>query len=111
MNAKNRRQVVYEEGGPGAGINLYLDGPTLYAGVWSQGKGNWLKTDLDPNVWHHAAVVLRGAKPTDPEVAIELYLDDQRVAQGKAPVLGAHTADINLGRCGNTLFHDGVVVC
>ena len=36
----------------------------------------------------------------------ELYLDGQKIAEGKAPVLGAHVGDINIGRSGNTLFHD-----
>jgi len=108
---KNQRQVLYEEGGTGSGINLYLDGETLYAGVWNQGKGIWLPSKkLDSGRWHHAALVLGGAKASDPEVALELYVDGQRIAQGKAPLLGAHPSDINLGRCGNTLFHDGRAV-
>jgi hypothetical protein len=106
--AKNQRQVLYEEGGTGSGINLYLDGDTLYAGAWNQGKGTWLSSKgLDSGRWHHAALVLRGARANDAEIALELYLGGQRIAQGKAPLLGAHSGDINLGRCGNTLFHDG----
>ena len=105
---KNQRQVLYEEGGPGAGINLYLDGEMLLAGVWTRGKSAWLETtDFDPDAWHHVAVVLREAKPADPEVAMEVYMDGRKVAGGKAPVLGAHGGDINLGRCGNTRFQDG----
>ena len=42
----------------------------------------------------------------DAEVSIELYVDGEKAAVGKAPLLGAHVGDINLGRCGNTLFHD-----
>jgi hypothetical protein len=101
------RQVLYEEGGSGSGINLYLDGDVLRAGAWLQGNGTWLHSkDLDREAWHHAALVLR-AEEKDVEGQIELYLDGQKIAEGKAPVLGAHPGDINLGRCGNTLFHDG----
>jgi hypothetical protein len=105
---KTQRQVLYEEGGPGAGVNLYLDGDTLYAGAWNQGKGAWLPAKkLAAARWHHAAAVLRSAKPNDREVALELYLDGQGVGQAKVPLLGAHPGDINLGRAGSTLFHDG----
>jgi len=65
-----------------------------------------LAKELDLRSWHHVALVLGGAGPKDAEVPLKLYLDGQEVAQGKAPALGAHPGDINLGRCGNTLFHD-----
>lgn len=104
---KKLRQVLYEEGGSGAGINLYLDGPVLYAGAWTQEKGAWLNSkELERGTWHHVALVLGTAAAKGPEVPLELYLDGQKVADGKAPVLGAHPGDINIGRCGNTLFHD-----
>jgi hypothetical protein len=63
---KSQPQVLYEEGGPGSGINLYLDGEALYAGVWNGGKGVWLPSkSVDRDCWHHAAVVLRAAKADD----------------------------------------------
>ncbi len=101
---KEQRQVLYEEGGPGSGINLYLDGSTLYAGAWDQGKGNWLQHEgIDRAAWHHLALVLRSSGA---EAATELYLDGQKVAAGQAPLPAAHPGDINLGRSGNTRFHD-----
>jgi hypothetical protein len=104
---KPQRQVLYEEGGSGSGLNLYLDGEALYAGSWTQGKGTWLHSkDLPRNVWHHAALVLRSAGEGDAELAIELFLDGDKVEEGKTEPLGAHPGDINLGRAGNTLFHD-----
>jgi hypothetical protein len=104
---KSQRQVLYEEGGSGSGLNLYLDGEVLHAGGWNQGKGTWLQSkDLDRKAWHHVALVLRAATPKMSEAGLELYLDGQPLAAGKAPVLGAHTCDVNLGRSGNTLFHD-----
>jgi hypothetical protein len=100
-------RVLYEEGGPGSGINLYLDGEVVRSGVWNNGKGTWLSgKDVDRQRWHHVALVLRAPKTNDPELAVELYQDGQKVAEGTAPMLGAHAGDVNLGRCGNTLFHD-----
>jgi len=55
---------------------------------------------------HHVAFVLRTEKPDQAELAIELYLDGKRLAAGKGPAIAAHVGDINLGRCGNTRFHD-----
>jgi len=104
---KKQRQVLYEEGGSGSGLNMYLDGETLYGGVWTQGMGTWLHSkDLPANTWHHAVLVLRAAKEADTEVALEMYVDGELVEKGKTPPLGVHVGDINLGRSGNTLFHD-----
>jgi hypothetical protein len=100
-------QVIYEEGGSGAGLNIYLDADVLRAGTWSQGKGAWLQTrELKRDTWHHVAVILRTAEKTDTEASFELYLNGEKAADGKAPLLRAHPGDINLGRSGNTLFHD-----
>ena len=101
------RQMLYEEGGPGSGMNVYLDGAVLYAGTWNQGKGTWLQSkELEQGTWHHAAFVLRAAKANASEVQLELYVDGNKVADGKEAVIGAHVGDINIGRNGNTLFHD-----
>jgi hypothetical protein len=108
VKRKSKPQVLYAEGGPGSGINLYLDGDLLYAGAWNKRTGVWLPgKSVDCDRWHHAAVVLRAAKAGDAEVAVESYLDGQKIAEGKAPALAAHGGEINLGRCGSTLFHDG----
>ena len=104
---KVKREVLYEEGGPGAGINLYLDGDVLRAGSWNKGMGTWLDTKLaDRKAWHHVAVVLGAIVKNTAESRLELFVDGVKVADGKVPLLGVHTADINLGRSGNTLFHD-----
>jgi hypothetical protein len=105
---KEPRQVLYEEGGPGSGLNVYLDGPVLHAGAWNQDKAGWLQTKaLEHSAWHHVALILRGTDARDPQIPMELYLNGEKVAEGKAPVIGSHPGDINIGRCGNTLFHDG----
>jgi hypothetical protein len=101
------RQVLYEEGGGGAGLNCYLDGPVLRAGLWVQGKGTWLQSkEVSVGAWHHVALVVRAAGRDAKEAAVELYLDGDRIAAGTAPPLGVHTGDINLGRSGSTRYHD-----
>jgi hypothetical protein len=102
QDAKNKglRQVLFEEGASGGGLNIYLDGPSLRAGVWMQGKGQWLASkELSADTWYHVAFVI--ADSTN-----ELYLNGEKAAFGAAPLLGAHTGDINLGRSGSTRFHD-----
>jgi hypothetical protein len=92
------RSVLYEEGGSGAGLNVYLDGSMLRAGVWNQGKGEWLQSkEIDRTAWHHVAFVLQSENA-------ELYLDGAKIADGMIPLLGVHTGDINLGRSGSTRF-------
>jgi hypothetical protein len=104
---KPLRQVLYEEGGSGSGLNLYLDGDTLFAGVWKQPDAAWLRSKkLTPEVWHHVALVLKQAKPADADLQATLYLDGAKVAEAKGPLLAAHPGDINLGRSGGTAFHD-----
>jgi hypothetical protein len=102
-----QRQVLYEEGGPGSGINVYLDGALLHGGAWHEGKGTWVQSkEVEREVWHHVALVLRAKDAKDAEVTLELYLDGERVANGQTVVPAAHPGDINIGRAGNTLFHD-----
>lgn len=99
---KPLRQVLYEEGGSGAGLNIYVDGDGLVAGVWKQPEASWLigGDALTANAWHHVAFVIKQGEAT-------LYLDGARAVVAKTPPLGAHPGDINLGRSGNTAFHDG----
>jgi hypothetical protein len=105
---KPARQVLYEEGGSGAGLNLYLDGDTLIAGAWKQPAAVWLRhRPLTPAAWHHVALVLRQIDKSDTQMQMALYLDGAKIADGRAALPGAHPGDINLGRSGSTLFHDG----
>lgn len=108
--AADRRQVLYEEGGSGAGVNVYLDGGMLYAGAWDRQvwPGTWLKCEsVEPGRWHHVAVVLRDA-PAKPEPGhLLLFVDGKQVQSGDAASLGAHPGDICIGWAGNTFYHDG----
>lgn len=108
LDAKAKRapvvpQVLYEEGGSGAGINVYLNGETLLAGTWGPGAEAWVQTNSENwNRWHHMALVLSAASDGAPELTQALYLDGRQVAEGKGPRMGPHVGDINLGRSGNT---------
>jgi hypothetical protein len=105
---KPPRQVLYEEGGSGSGLNLYLDGDVLVAGAWKQSTAAWLRREsVMPAHWHHLALVLRQLDKSGTQMQMALYLDGARVADGKPVLLGAHPGDVNLGRSGNTLFPDG----
>jgi hypothetical protein len=108
-DAKNKplRQVLYEEGGSGSGLNLYLDGGNLSAGAWKQPDTTWLKGGkVTPGVWHHVAVVLRQAEKDDAHSQLAVFLDGALISEGRAPFLGPHVGDINFGRSGSTRFHD-----
>ncbi len=101
---RSQPQVIYEEGGPGSGINLYLEGELLYAGVWNGGKGVWLPSkSVDRDRWHHAAVVLRAAKADNAQVAVESYLDGRKIGEGKAPapvrITATSTLDVAAAPC------------
>ena len=98
---KDRRQVLYEEGGPGSGLNLYLDGTTLYTGVWNAGNRVWLShKDVDVTSWHHVALVLKGDR-------LALYLDGSHVADSEAPALGSHPASHADRAAGHRCRHPG----
>jgi hypothetical protein len=106
----DRRQVIYEEGGSGAGINLYLDGRALYAGAWDRKvwPGTWLKSDATgPGRWHHVAVVLRDAPAKPQPDCVLLFVDGEKAESGEAASLAAHPGDICIGWAGTTVYHDG----
>lgn len=58
-------QVIYEQGGGSRGLNIYLDGDTLYAGGWnrpdseSDWDGDWItQTGIEAGEWNHVALTL-----------------------------------------------------
>lgn len=105
------RQVLFEEGGTVNGMNVYLDGSTLYATAWS-----------DSTVWSNdlvaAASVVAGARyhvavTLDASVARELtlFVDGTEVdtaSKTDANLWNAHTDDGGIAAInGGTRFHDG----
>lgn len=101
-----RKQAIYEEGGAGNGLNIYIYNGFLYCGIWSDVNG-W-KTYVNTNAilddtWHHVALVLDGASET------RAYLDGTLFAtDNTAGVLSPHSDNNSIGNITqNTEFHDG----
>jgi len=94
------RQVVYEEGNPNAGLEIYFQAGQLHAGLWSEAtNANWLASDnLSTGAWHHVALVLRDAAVRPTGGKLDLWVDGNRIAVGYGTPLPAHPAEIDLGR-------------
>jgi hypothetical protein len=64
------RQILYEEGGESNGLNIYLDGDELYAGVWATDATTGLEAvwvtpaTVAANTTYHVAVVYDGSVPS-----------------------------------------------
>ncbi|MBI4026327.1 MAG: PKD domain-containing protein [Verrucomicrobia bacterium] len=107
-----KRQMLYEEGGSGNGLNLFIHKGALRGGMWAKAvwPGTWLTYDqIEPNKWHHAALVLNQAGATVAADRLILYVDGKKAAAGAAAELPAHAGDIHFGRNGNTLYPEGAV--
>ncbi|MBE9248627.1 transporter substrate-binding domain-containing protein [Dolichospermum sp. LEGE 00240] len=50
------KQVIYEEGGTGSGLNIYLDGDQLKLGAWSGNAGEWLATQVVKDNKYHVVL-------------------------------------------------------
>ena len=50
------KQVIYEEGGTGSGLNIYLDGDQLKLGAWSGNAGKWLATQVVKDNKYHVVL-------------------------------------------------------
>jgi len=116
--ADERKQVIYEEGGPLRGLNIYIENGSLYVGSWDQGRNNWdgtyLSTDaFESNTWHHVALVL-DADPDSNRVqsgVFSAYLDGIKFGEGDGVRLLRHVNDIGLGAVNDgTQFHDGEIL-
>ena len=106
---EKRRQMIYEEGGSGNGLNIYLLKGKLYGGVWASAvwPGSWIPyTDVMPGQWYHVALVLRNAGPAIKQEIVEFYVNGALVATAEGAQIPGHVGDINYGRNGNTLYAD-----
>ncbi|HSH05818.1 MAG TPA: tandem-95 repeat protein [Anaerolineae bacterium] len=107
-----RKQILWEEGGLGNGLNLYLYDGALYAGAWSSDNswnGAWLSsTAVSDGVWHHVALVLDSNSTSGATAdSLHLYLDGVWVSSGSAAQLASHAANNAIGNLrGDSRFHD-----
>ncbi len=78
-------QMLYEEGGSGAGINVYLEGDTLLAGSWGPSNQAWIRTKLASGdsweTWHHVTLVLHEPNDKATELVQTLYIDGKPAAE------------------------------
>jgi hypothetical protein len=109
------KEVLYEQGGGTRGLNLYLDGDTLYAGGWNGNLNGWASTYLpvgvDRDEWNHAVLLLDvpSGGALVPQ-GLRLWLNGMLVATGEAAEMASHTGDVGLGAMrATTVFHDGTV--
>ncbi|MCA9246463.1 MAG: PQQ-dependent sugar dehydrogenase [Planctomycetales bacterium] len=107
-----RRQVLYEQGGRKRGLNIYLDGDTIFVGGWATDKG-WAgtylnRTRIDADRWYHVALVLDGQNTLEPE-SLLAYLDGGEFGRGEGQKIFPQGGGIGIGRTNEkTLFHDGL---
>lgn len=108
-DALTGRQILYEEGGTGNGLSVYLNGSTLYASAWTSTWSNSLvvSTGVSTGTRYHVGVTLDAVGSRQ----LELYLDG--VSVGTATKTDStqwrgHGDDGAIGALnGGTKFHDG----
>lgn len=105
------RQILYEEGGTVNGLNVYLDGATLYATAWGDTLG-WsndlvVSTAIAVDTRYHVAVTLDAVTTR----RLVLYVDGSPVGtatKADSAQWNAHSDDGAIGVLnGGTRFHDG----
>jgi glucose/arabinose dehydrogenase len=111
----NQKQVIYEEGGFGRGLNIYVHGGNLYVGGWNEPETNWtgtyLSTDaVQANTWQNITLVLDTVAGSTSLQAggLRAYLDGNLFGEGEATLLGNRPGGVALGAVNvDTQFHDG----
>ncbi len=112
VGVKDRKQVIFEEGGATRGLVLYVHDDKVYAGGWNRAEynwnGAWPSADVKSKRWYHVGLVIRDAKDKVESKKFEMWLDGKRIAQEKGGQLHAHGDDIGIGHLNqNTVYHDG----
>jgi hypothetical protein len=114
------RQCLYEQGGGGRGLNVYLDGSDLYLGAWNDftigGSEYWtayLKhTGIQIGQDYHVVLVMNGNAGKTGDLLGYLNGDSAGfVSAGGSPsnvgILYEHAGDISVGVSDDkTLYHD-----
>jgi len=99
------RQILWEEGGDGAGLNIYLFDGRIYFGVWFSDWGStFISAPVQAQTTYHAAVVFDQSTSS-----LIGYLDGSPVANGTTGgSLPTHAGgDVSIGAMvQKTLFHD-----
>lgn len=106
------RQCIFEEGGATRGLNIYLDGDSLYIGGWNNGENGWnetwLSTKLSDTAWHHVAFILDAPDNATSTTGFKFFLNGLLISEGDGGEINSHTDGIAIGAVnGVTKYHDG----
>ena len=101
------RQVLFEQGSPNAGLNIYIDGGNIYAGVFAEGNGfdgEWHSTAIDQNTTYVVTIVF-DVNANE----IGFYANGALIGSSDMPVeLNYSTGNIGIGYSReSTKYHDG----
>ncbi len=94
-------QVIYEEGGLGIGLNVYLRSGVLYLGGYNGSGTVWSTFLVGTNTiiggqWHHVALVLDATNALTAN-AIRGYLDGTLFGAGSAATMASHNDGTGIG--------------
>jgi hypothetical protein len=98
-----------------AGISIYLDEDTLYAGAYAAEWAEWLKYEgIAASQWRHVKLVLDAPDEQVKPNRLRLYVDGQKVGSAPARSLpphrgGSNEPELMLGSNGRTVCHDGPI--
>ncbi|HSH03785.1 MAG TPA: Ig-like domain-containing protein [Anaerolineae bacterium] len=111
VTINTRKQILWEQGGTGNGINLYVYDGAVYGGAWANTyswAGSWISsTQISSGQWHHVVLVLDSESTTPTADGIQLYLDGQWQATDAATIIPSHSANIGVGNVRDaTVFHN-----
>jgi len=111
VSIKERKQVIYEEGGRTRGLVIYVHDRKVYVGGWNRAEynwnGEWPSADVKSKQWYHVGLVLRDASGKVENNKFELWLDGKRVAREPGGQLHAHADNIGIGHTNqNAVYHD-----
>ena len=96
-NNTAKTQVIYEEGGGGNGLNIYLKDNKIHVGVWSTSNnfdGIWISSSTNRYDWNHLVFII----DSKVDKKIKLYLNGQLKQVSSLPIsISAHSGDDAIG--------------
>ncbi|MEQ9262578.1 MAG: Calx-beta domain-containing protein [Owenweeksia sp.] len=95
----NTRQLVYEQGGGGNGMNIYLEGGNLATNLWNSSTDYPVSIPVEASTVYVITSVYDGANNT-----IHLYVNGTAATPNSAApnTLSGHSGDVGIGEIDNT---------